>query len=272
LAFTYIASLYRTIINSEHSILEEHMHSLKLLAILLFCLAQANVVLSESVSMSFGEKIPPFCFPETNSGLELDVIGEALAFKGHTLVPSYYPFARIPIAFKQKYVNATMTDLGEDLTAYGGHYGNPAVWYDNVFITLKEKKLTIKKPEDLKGLSVISFQGAIKRYPKWLASVKTAGNYYELDDQKLQVLTLNMGRYDVVLSDRNIYKYYSLQFKKTRKFAPKAITEHQFIELDLNNYRPIFRDPSIRDDFNLGLKHLKDSGRYQEIYDHYLKE
>jgi len=227
---------------------------------------------SADVSMSFGEKIPPFCFPETNSGLELDIIGEALAYKGHKLVPSYYPLARIPIAFKQNLVNATMTDLGENLTTYGGHYGEPAVWYDNVLITLKEKNIAINKPEDLEGLSVISFQGALKRYPKWLNHVKSAGNYYELNDQKLQVLTLNKGRYDVVLSDRNIFKYFSLQLKKTGNLSPKPITEHQFVELDLNNYRPVFRDSDIRNDFNLGLKHLKDSGRYQEIYDYYLKE
>jgi polar amino acid transport system substrate-binding protein len=222
--------------------------------------------------MSFGEKIPPFCFPDTNSGLELDVIREALAYRGHKLLPSYYPLARIPIAFKQKYVNATMTDLGEDLTPYGGHYGEPAVWYDNVFITLEERNLSIKKPADLKGLSVISFQGALKRYPDWLTPVKEMGNYHELNNQELQVLTLNKSRYDVVLSDRNIFKYFSLKLKKSGKFIPKPITEHPFIALDLNNYRPVFRDPSIRDDFNLGLKNLKDSGRYQEIYDHYLKE
>ena len=248
------------------------MHSLKLIAILFFYIIQVSAVYSATVSMSFGEKIPPFCFPETNSGLELDVIGEALAYKGHKLVPSYYPLARIPIAFKQNFVNATMTDLGEDLSSYGGHYGEPAVWYDNVLITLKKNNFTIKKPEDLEGLTIISFQGALKRYPKWLAPVKAAGNYYELNDQKLQILTLNKGRYDVVLSDRNIFKYYSLQLQKVGNFSPKPITEHQFIELDLNNYRPIFRDPSIRDDFNLGLKYLKESGRYQEIYDHYLKQ
>jgi len=242
------------------------------MTVLLFFLIQVNAVHSANVTMSFGEKIPPFCFPETNSGLELDVIGEALAYRGHKLIPSYYPLARIPIAFKQKLVNATMTDLGEDLTTYGGHYGDPAVWYDNVLITLKEKNLTINKPEDLKDLSVISFQGALKRYPKWLNPVKAAGNYYELNDQKLQVLTLNKGRYDVVLSDRNIFKYFSLQLKRTAKFSSKPIIEHKFIKLDLNNYRPVFRDAAIRDDFNLGLKQLKDNGRYQEIYDHYLKE
>ena len=86
------------------------MHSLKQLTLLFIFLTSAHAVNSADVSMSFGEKIPPFCFPETHSGLELDVFREALAYRGHKLIPSYYPLARIPIAFKQKHVNATMTD------------------------------------------------------------------------------------------------------------------------------------------------------------------
>ncbi|WP_035057914.1 substrate-binding periplasmic protein [Andreprevotia chitinilytica] len=224
------------------------------------------------VKMAFGEKIPPFCFPETNSGIELEVIGESLAYRGHVLKPLYFSFARVPLAFKKGEVDATMTDLGEDLTPYGGFYGDPAVFYDNVFLTLKEKNFTIKKPDDLHGLTVVSFQGASKRYPDWLDAVKKAGHYYELADQELQVLTLNGGRYDVVLSDRNIFKYFTLKLKKETGFQPKPTQEHHFVKLNPLDYRPIFRDKSVRDDFNVGLKHLKETGRYQAIYDKYLKE
>lgn len=148
-------------------------------------LMMSTAVLAREVSMAFGEKIPPFCFPETNSGIELEVIGESLAYKGHVLKPKYYPFGRITLAFKSGKVEAAMTDLGEDMTKFGAFYGDPAVVYDNVFITLKERKIVIKKPEDLKGLSVFAFQGALKRYPAWLRAVKEAGNYHEFHDQKL---------------------------------------------------------------------------------------
>jgi polar amino acid transport system substrate-binding protein len=248
------------------------MKTLKLIIALFIVSANIGVANSSDVTMAFGEKIPPFCFPETNSGLELEVIGEALAYRGHILIPKYYSFARIPIAFKQGHVDAIMTDLGEDMSAAGGHYGDPAVWYDNVFITLKEKNIKIIKPEDLNGLSVISFQGAVKRYPKWLEPVKKAGKYYEKNNQKLQILTLDRGRYDVVLSDRNIFKYYTIMLKKEEGFSPKPIQEHKFVKLNMMDYRPVFREKRIRDDFNAGLKHLKESGRYQAIYDQYLKE
>jgi polar amino acid transport system substrate-binding protein len=222
------------------------------------------------VSMAFGEKIPPFCFPETDSGIELDVMREALAFRGHVLRPRYYSFARVPVAFKAGEVDAAMTDLGEDMTSWGAYYGNPAVIYDNVFITLKERNLVINRPEDLKGLTVISFAGAARRYPDWLDAVRKAGHYFEQNDQALQVLTLDRGRYDVVLSDRNIFKYFTLQLKLNRSFKPKPVVEHHFVKLNPLDYRPVFRDSAVRDDFNAGLKYLKDSGRFQAIYNKYL--
>jgi polar amino acid transport system substrate-binding protein len=234
---------------------------------LAICCPLASAV---DVVMAFGEKIPPFCFPETDSGIELDVMREALAFRGHVLKPRYYSFARIPVAFKAGEVDAAMTDLGEDMTTWGAHYGNPAVIYDNVFITLKERRLTITRPEDLQGLSVISFAGAAKRYPEWLDAVRKAGRYHEQNDQALQVLTLDRGRYDVVLSDRNIFKYFTLQLKLNKSFKPRPVTEHAFVRLNPMDYRPVFRDAAVRDDFNAGLKQLKDSGRFQAIYHRYL--
>jgi len=230
----------------------------------------AQAALAAEVSMAFGEKIPPFCFPETDSGIELDVMCEALAFRGHVLRPRYYSFARIPVAFKAGEVDAAMTDLGEDMAAWGASYGNPAVIYDNVFITLKERQLSITRPEDLQGLTVISFVGAARRYPDWLDKVRKEGHYYEQNDQALQVLTLDRGRYDVVLSDRNIFKYFTLQLKLNRSFKPKPVVEHAFVKLNPMDYRPVFRDPAIRDDFNAGLRHLKDTGRFQAIYSKYL--
>jgi polar amino acid transport system substrate-binding protein len=223
------------------------------------------------VLMAFGEKIPPFCIPETNSGIELEVIGEALAFKGHKLKPVYLPFARIPLAFKDKSVDAAMTDLGEDLQPFGGHYGEPAVFYDNVFITLQSRKLRIEKPSDLQGLTLVSFRGAANRYPEWLQALKQAGGYTELNDQSAQVKTLMRRRYDVVLSDRYIFRYFSLQLKR-EGFPLEPVQEHRFTEIKPQDYRPIFRDPQVRDDFNQGLKQLKTSGRFQAIYDKYLRD
>lgn len=235
-------------------------------------LTTSNLSNAAVVVMAFGEKIPPFCFPESDSGIELEIIGEALAFKGHLLKPRYYPLARVPLSFRQGEVDAAMTDLGQNLSEIGAHYGNPAVIYQNVFITLKGRGLSINTPEDLKGLSVVAFQGAAKRYPQWLAASEQAGLYFEQNNQELQVLGLNKARYDVVLSDRSIFRYFELLLERTTLFKAKSVQMHDFTEVDPDDYRPVFRDRQIRDDFNAGLAHLKATGRYQEIYDQYLQQ
>lgn len=220
--------------------------------------------------MAFGEKIPPFCFPESNSGIEVDIMREALAFRGHVLRPFYYSFARIPVAFKAGYVAAAMTDLGEDMTAFGAFYGDPAVFYDNVFVSLKERNLLIRTPQDLRGLTVVAFPGAAKRYPEWLSAVKKEGHYFEQNNQELQVLTLNAGRYDIVLSDRNIFNYFSSMLVLHKDFHPKPVVKQSFVKFNALHYRPVFRDENIRDDFNAGLRHLKETGRFDAIYRSYL--
>jgi polar amino acid transport system substrate-binding protein len=237
--------------------------------LLMLCCALPLGVSADEIVMAFGEKIAPFCFPESDSGIELEVIGEALAFKGHTLRPRYYPLARVPLEFKMAHVDAAMTDLG--FGAQGGYFADPAVLYDNVFITLSQRGLKISKPEDLNGLVVVSFPGGLKRYPQWLTAVDQAHHYFEQNNQELQVAGLNKGRFDVVLSDKNIYHYFELQLNRNNLFKAKAVDMHAFNEVNPDDYRPVFRSEKIRDDFNSGLAHLKTSGRYQAIHDSYLK-
>lgn len=223
------------------------------------------------VHMGFGESLPPFIIPQSESGIELEIVREALALRGHILKPVFLPMARLPISFKTKYVDAIMMDVGENISSSNGFYADIPVIYQNVFLTLKKKNISIKKPEDLKGLSINGFVGAAKRYPEWLDRVIKEGIYSEKNDQSLQVLQLMKERIDVVLSDYNIFKYYFIQIKKNKNGNFSDFKVHTVIKENPLNYRPVFRSEKIRDDFNNGLKQLKKSGRYQAIYDKYLK-
>ncbi|WP_127717159.1 ABC transporter substrate-binding protein [Halobacteriovorax sp. HLS] len=223
------------------------------------------------VRMAFGEKIPPFCFPETDSGIEIEVIRAALAVKGHKLIPIYYPLSRITYAFKQKEVDATMSDLGVDLTHFNGHYAQPAVFYNNVFVSLKKNNFIIKRPEDIKNLTIISFQGAHKRYPHWISQKLDDQLYFEKNDQEVQVKLLFKERYDLALTDISIFKYYKAKLLQKKLITDKEYTIHTFSKVDPLDYRPIFNSPTLRDDFNSGLVEIKKSGLYDSIINKYLK-
>ncbi|TWX52240.1 ABC transporter substrate-binding protein [Colwellia hornerae] len=220
--------------------------------------------------MAFSQEIPPYVFEKYNNGIEIDIISAALAHKGHILKPLYFPLGRIPIAFRNNLVDAAMGDMGDDLSLEGGVYADPAVIYDNVFITLKSRNISIKRPEDLDKLLVVSFQGAEKRYPKWLKKVTDENRFYGISDQLTQVKLLHLDRYDVVLSDRYIFKYFAKQIESLNALDTAEVDEYSFTIVDPDDYRPVFRNIKIRDDFNLGLKKIKASGEYQKIYDNYM--
>ncbi|AAZ28092.1 substrate-binding periplasmic protein [Colwellia sp. Bg11-28] len=223
---------------------------------------------AHEVLMAFSQEIPPYIIETSNSGIEIDIISAALAYKGHTLKPLYFPLGRVPIAFRQNQVDAAMGDMGVHLK--DGFYANPAVIYDNIFITLKSRNITINKPSDLDSLHVASFQGAEKRYPDWLNNVVKENRFFGVSDQLKQVELLQLGRFDVVLCDRYIFKYFVNKIELMKELEISDVDEHNFITVDPMNYRPVFRDKQIRDDFNLGLRYLKESGEFQKIYDKYL--
>jgi len=225
---------------------------------------------AKEVFMAFGLEIPPYIFQKHNRGIEIDVISAALAYKGHTLKPLYFPLGRVPIAFKSKLVDAAMGDMGVNLEASGGFYADPAVIYNNVFFTLKSKNISIEKPSDLDLLRVVSFQGAEKRYPKWLKKEEEEKRFYGISDQLTQVKLLHFERYDVVLSDRHIFKYFVKQMMLMNVLEMHDVDEHKFTTVNPDDYRPVFRDKKVKDDFNLGLTKIKESGEFQKIYDNYM--
>ncbi|TWX64561.1 ABC transporter substrate-binding protein [Colwellia demingiae] len=224
---------------------------------------------TQEILMAFSQEIPPYIIETSNSGIEIDIISAALAYKGHTLKPLYFPLGRVPIAFSHNLVDAAMGDMGVDLK--DGFYANPAIIYDNIFITLKSRNITINKPSDLDSFHVASFQGAEKRYPDWLKSVVEDNRFFGVSDQLKQVELLQRGRFDVVLCDRYIFRYFVNKIELIKELEISEIDEHNFITVDPMNYRPVFRDKKIRDDFNLGLSYLKESGEFQKIYNKYLE-
>jgi polar amino acid transport system substrate-binding protein len=207
----------------------------------------------------------------SSSGIEVDIVREALAYRGHVLQPVFMPMGRIPVVFVAGQVDAIMMDVGQDMGPAGGVYGDAPVVYHNVMYTLARRRLSLNKPDDLHTLWIMSFVGAAKRYPDWLGKLEHTAFYVERNNQSVQTRLLALGRYDVVVSDRTIFTYYSRQQQKTDpSFRMPAVDEHPLPPADARAYRPVFRDAALRDDFNAGLAWLRKSGRYGAIYRRYL--
>lgn len=229
-----------------------------------------TVVSAADVEMGFPADIEPYVFASSDQGIEVDIAREALAFRGHRLVPRYFRIDKLPLAFQFKRVDAVMINLGADLSESGGFYADPAVVYEDVLVSLKSRALVIDKPKDLANQLVVAFNGARFYYPDWIAPPKAEGLYFESHQQERQVLGLYRGHFDLMLTDRYIFRYFANKLAHERGLALLPTVEHEFTGVNKAMHRPVFRDAKIRDDFNAGLKHLRESGRYQAIYQHYI--
>ncbi len=224
-----------------------------------------------TVRMAFGDNLPPYILVSSGAGIEVDIVREALAYRGHVLQPVFMPMGRIPVTFTGGKSDAIMMDVGQDMQAAGGLYGDAPVVYDNVLFSLASRGLSLKQPADLRNLWVMSFVGAARRYPDWLGRLEHQRFYVEHNNQAVQPLLLALGRYDVVVCDRTIFTYYLRQQQKADpKFRMPDVAVHPLPAADARAYRPVFRSARVRDDFNAGLAYLRKSGRYDAIYRHYL--
>jgi len=210
--------------------------------------------------MIFGESLEPYIIKESNSGVELSIIKEALALAGHELIPVYTQLDRVAFMFDQNKVDAAHRYIKKDKEKSSYFYGNVTLEYHDVFFTLHERNITLESPPDLNDYTLLSFQDAKKHYPRWLP---TGYKHSQTSSQINQVKLLQLGLVDIVLSDKNIFSSNSELYRLSSGEKLKGMRMHIFTPP--YKYNPIFKSREVAKDFNAGLEKLKKSGRYAEI-------
>jgi len=219
------------------------------------------------IKVAIGLSQPPYIIAEEKRGIEYDIVKESLQNVGYELVPVFVKYAEVPNQLLEKRVDGAMT-LKTNSVA-NSDTSDVYIVYHNYAITKKISNLKVNSIDDLDGMSVSAFQNAEFILGSDFENMtKNNPKYYEIAQQYQQNVELYKGMADVVISDKNIFKWY--------KSDPRVLA---FGDLDNKveyhnifpptNYRMAFVNSKYRDDFNKGLKQLKSSGRYQEIIDSY---
>lgn len=240
----------------------------KLIPILFFALL--GTLYAQEVKVVFSRTTPPHVINE-NSGIEVDIVKEALAYKNHTVKPISVNIARGVEMFKSGLADAN--SLVIESMDMKGYYSDYFTQYQNKAFTLKNSGLKINKMEDLKDYHMIAFQNANVYLGERFGKVaKSAGaKYSEQADQKLQVHMFYEGRTQVIIVDENIFKFYTAMLVNEKKIAPNIeVVQHDFFLP--TKYQVAFRDKKLRDDFNEGLRNIQKNGRYKKIYEEYGKK
>jgi polar amino acid transport system substrate-binding protein len=229
---------------------------------------------AKEVRMAFGLTLHPYVIADTSTGFELEIIKEALAVKGHTLKPMFMPMQRIPLALKDKQIDAAARGAPELVEGQGFFYSTePAAVYQDYAISLKKNNLTINQMQDLKGKSILGFPNAtVFLGDAYAAAVSGNSQYSETNYPKSQPLMLYANRVQVVVSDKNIFKYYSQTIKAEADIFQELDYHRIFSPVPAKYNNQVFIDAQIRDDFNAGLKHVKATGRAKEIMRRYVSD
>lgn len=237
---------------------------------LIIIILSAVILFSKDVKVAFPYSTPLHVFDD-GSGILLSIVREALVYKGNTVEPVFVNMGRAVELFKDGYVDVNaITQASSGIEAF---YSDDFVQYHNVMFVLKSKQIKIKKLEDLKNLHILAFQNAHLYLGEDFGRVAKLPDkkYVEIADQKQQVLMFFKGRTDVAVMDKYIFSFYQNVLIEEKKIDKNI----EFEVIDIfrpTSYQMAFRDEKLRDDFNAGMKYLKETGRYDEIYNEYSKK
>jgi len=129
--------------------------------------------------------------------------------------------------------------------------------------------LPINSIDDLKGLKVIAFPGASLSLGDEFRRFTENNPHYSEDQKQLSHnRLLYNGGVDVAIAERSIYAYLDRALDES-KFTERRLPVVLHPLFAVNRYKIGFRDPALRDKFNLGLSSLskEDLKRIHDRYD-----
>ena len=146
--------------------------------------------------------------------------------------------------------------------AGGIYYSDDYIVYQNVALALKESKIKIEGIKDLGKYSVTAFQNA-NRYlgSQYREVVRKHQNYIEYLEQKVQVDKFVNKQFNVFVGDYEIFKFHL-------KELGNSIDEKNievFRIFSPSNYKMGFLNKELRDNYNIQLEKVKESGDYLRI-------
>lgn len=225
-----------------------------------------NVTSAKEVKIAVGLALPPYFMKNKNKGMEMDIIKEALKTQNHTLKVSFVPFSRINNSLKKKKIDCVSPIL--ERSGIKAYYSKSHVTYQNFAISLSKNNIKVNSINDLKDKKIVAFQNAsVYLGDKYKKVVSGNKKYKEKAKQLLQAKLLYNQRTDVVISDINIFKFFSNKLDNKIKKNMK-ITYHPIFKK--TNYQVAFNDEKLKDQFNKGLKIIKNNGIYKNIIEKYI--
>ncbi|MCG7536832.1 transporter substrate-binding domain-containing protein [Pseudoalteromonas sp. OOF1S-7] len=234
-------------------------------SVLITGLSLVKAARADVLDVSVGWTKPPYVIEQGDTGFELDMVKAVFAALGHELRFLYVPFGRSDSLLKTQKVDAALT-MNRRMDLAGAVLSEPYITYHNTAISLKSRNLKIHSISALENYSVIGFQNAsLVLGMEYRLATANSPLYIELPDQQKQVELLLRGKVDVVVMDINIFNYLSKAVVGQDQMP--NVTVHNLFAA--SPYRIAFRDPALKDAFNLKMVQFKNSPAYYKLLHKY---
>ncbi|MCP3688088.1 MAG: transporter substrate-binding domain-containing protein [Gammaproteobacteria bacterium] len=243
------------------------MNLLKLSLGLLIVLSP-QLLFAEQYKVGFAYAKPPFVYAaklENSSetrGIELEIIRAALAEENISFSPRYFWRDQLTEKLIERQVDAVSGVRPVNANLF---YSNSTVYFQNFAITPIAAK-PIHNIADLAARRVVAWGGAAADLGDvFQAVVPKMARFSEVLNQQNQVASFLSGTFDIIVIDEHIFKYYAFaQGANPADFAYYPIFGER------TEFVTGFRDESLRNRFNSGLRKIKESGSYDKIFhDHF---
>ena len=228
---------------------------------------QFNTAFAKTLKAITGLALPPYIISENNTGMEREIVDSVFKEINLNMKLDYVPFIRVRMNMEKNKADLAFP-TNEASNIKNVYFSDSHITYQNAAITLKKNNLKINNLSDLKDKKIIAFQDAKLYLGKEYAEMaKNNKKYQEKARQESQIAMLFAGRTDAIVTDVNIFKY----FKDKIKIVDTNLEYTIHPIFPKTYYKVCFTDENLRNNFNKGLKKIKENGTYDKIINKYVK-
>ncbi|WP_440874649.1 substrate-binding periplasmic protein [Thalassotalea sp. PLHSN55] len=231
-------------------------------------------VQAKKLRVAYGNSLAPWVMQETDNGILLDIMNEAMLPLGYEIEAVYFPYARRIKSYQTNKVDA-VCDINQkniNIAKLQGHFSDVIYAFKNYAYTLEKNNFNFTNIAQLSAHSVLSWQGAKAQLgDEYFNMAQNNPFYSETFDQKSQVKMLLKGRVEVIQLDHQIFEYY-LNELITKEGIDPTIKVKRFALFGENPNGFFFNTEQARDDFVQQIKLMKADGRFDAIFQRYMRK
>ena len=200
-----------------------------------------------------------------HNGIDIDMLKWTLNLLGHQTELHFVGLGRAEKLLKSGGFDV-MVPIFMAQDSENFYISDPLVMYRPMVFSLVKNQLSPRSISDLKGHSIITFQGATRYFGEQFAQLSQSEQYREEADMSVIADLLAKDRYDYAVLDRYMFYYFYRQFDKTRSIS--LFNEHALIAPV--SASAAFKSEQIRDQVNALIGNQAYQRQYKKTVIKYL--